>query len=291
MRNPLCGFGSFGERGPDRVSGSPDETLKRLLQLTRVASLTAQTLMIIKWRSNTVSILPACLSSSSCWSKGTGNACGHASFRAKAFYRSVPDPMGPQRAFVNMNIDWLAHLKPYFTQTGNGIWNHNHHSHIILVVWTKLQLWQEEWINDSLVSQIQVKVEHICLCIFFCTHKRNILQAQGVVVGRFPLLASSSKQGIVFDTSQTSWWHYPTCVFNYWQSVKPWNSVQASFHGGQWQSYSTGWPWAAHIWTLMWFVRLSSSVGRTHLEYHSFELVGEMQRGVMCLFLSKKVCV
>lgn len=275
MRNPLCGFGSFGEQGHDRVSGSPDETLKRLLQLTRGASLIAQTLMIIKWRSNTASILPACLSSSPCWSKRTGNACGHASFRAKAFYRSVPDPMGPQRAFVNMNTDWLAHLSHILLKQ-------EMESEIITITVTlflssepNCSFWQKEWINDSLVSQIQVKVEHICLCIFFCTHKRNILQAQGVVAGRFPLLASSSKQGIVFDTSQTSWWHYPTCVFNYWQSVKPWNSVQALFHGGQWQSYSAGWLWAAHIWTLMWFVRLSSSVGRTDLEYHSFELVGD----------------
>lgn len=260
MRNPLCGFGSFREQGHDRISGSPDETLKRLLQLTRGASLIAQTLMIIKWRSNTASILPARLSSPSCWSKGTGNACGHASFRAKPFYRSVPDPWGPQRTFVNKNTDWLAHI----------LLKQEMESEIMNITVTfflssepNCSFWWEEWINDSLVSQIQVKVEHICLCIFFCTHKENILHAQGVVVGRFPLPESSSKQGIVFDTSQTSWWHYPTCVFNYWQSVKPWISVQASFHGGQWQSHSTGWLCAAHIWMVMWFVRLSSSVGRT----------------------------
>lgn len=170
MRNPLCGFGSFREQGHDRISGSPDETLKRLLQLTRGASLIAQTLMIIKWRSNTVSILPACLSSPSCWSKGTGNACGHASFRAKPFYRSVPDPRGPQRTFVNKNIDWLAHLKPYFTQTGNEIWNHEHHSHIFLVVWTKLQLLtrrMNQWfIGESNPSQ---SWEHLLVYFFLYT--------------------------------------------------------------------------------------------------------------------------
>ncbi len=148
MRNPLCGFGSFREKGHDRVSGSPDETLKRLLQLTRGASFIAQTLMIIKWRSNTVSILPACLSSPSCWSKGTGNACGHASFRAKPFTGPSRTPgssayiceheyrlISPLKAIFYLNRKW--NLKSWTSQL--------HFS----CRWTKLHLLREEWFDDS----------------------------------------------------------------------------------------------------------------------------------------------
>ncbi len=94
--------------------------------------------------------------------------------------------------------------------------------------------------------------------------------------------------GHCFDTSQTSWWHYPTCVFNYWQSVEAWNSVQASFHGGQWQSSSTGWLYAANIWALMWFVRNVFFCGKNRFEI-SFLWTGRRISAKKCLFLSKKV--
>ncbi len=97
-----------------------------------------------------------------------------------------------------MNIDWLGHLKPYFTQTGNEIWNHEHRSYIFLVVWTKLHLLTGKmirwFIGESNPSQSWA---HLLVCVFFHTHNGNILQAQGAVVWCFPLPASSSKQGIV----------------------------------------------------------------------------------------------